>query len=477
MPNFTPIIDIHVHPSIKPYGNSFCPKNNFKDLSSPSCIWHKDTSTDVDKLLENAVGVGRYRQSDFSTLTEGHYSIICLSQYPIEKDFFKIKGQKSEILGRILGQFASLLSRQRVDFVLSANYNYFEDLNKEYEFLKLLNGSSPEGSTKTYRLMASRADLISTSNLYVILTIEGAHVFCDGTDTRNPNNWKNLTQNVAKVKNWDTPPFFITLAHHFYNGLCTHAQSLYDASAKLLNQEYGMRNEGFKPEDTELPISALGEQLIDLLLQTNNGRRIHIDVKHMSIEARTAYYHLLETKYKDQKIPVIWSHGAVDFDKQEINMNLDLDVKKIYQTNGLIGIEIDQRILGYNNNRFVKWFKSVFSSKRRREFNDAEYVWKQIITIAEYAYDIGYTQNPWSCLSMGTDYDGIINALNSYRDASTVPTLAENLVQHLDKYWDNNPKIKQPSGTNAQKIINDIMYYNAFDFINKHFKPTVDLIV
>ncbi|WP_366185585.1 hypothetical protein [Flavobacterium ovatum] len=69
MPNFTPII--HVHPSIKPYGNRFYPNNNFKDLLSPSCIWYKDRPTVVDKLPENAVGVGRYSQSDFSTITEG----------------------------------------------------------------------------------------------------------------------------------------------------------------------------------------------------------------------------------------------------------------------------------------------------------------------------------------------------------------------------------------------------------------------
>ncbi|WP_366185586.1 hypothetical protein [Flavobacterium ovatum] len=94
----------------------------------------------------------------------------------------------------------SLLSKQRVDYVLSSKYNYFEDLNKEYEYLKILNGCSPNGSSKTYGLIGSRADLISTTNLYVILTTEGTHVFCYSTDTRNPNNWKNLAQNVAKVK-------------------------------------------------------------------------------------------------------------------------------------------------------------------------------------------------------------------------------------------------------------------------------------
>ena len=67
-------------------------------------------------------------------------------------------------------------------------------------------------------------------------------------------------------------PWFVTFSHHFYNELCGHARSLRKIIGKLTNQEEGI-NTSFTP---------LGLEVLDILLDKNNGRRILIDVKHMS---------------------------------------------------------------------------------------------------------------------------------------------------------------------------------------------------
>ena len=39
---------------------------------------------------------------------------------------------------------------------------------------------------------------------------------------------------------------------------------------------------------------------------------MYIDIKHMSRAVRLAFYNILETRYTDEKIPIIVSHGAVN---------------------------------------------------------------------------------------------------------------------------------------------------------------------
>lgn len=466
------IIDIHVHSTLKPYGNSFTVTSVPKNVSDLACIWHQDRSGGFDSLFENSLGISRYRQSDCTTLIEGNCKIAFVSLYPIEKGFFTIRQNYLRKLEKVLIQFASMLGRTRIEFARSESYNYFEDLNKEYSYLRLLNEVAPNGGIHHYKIMSNPNEILSTANLFLVVTIEGCHVFCEGTDVENPENWRNLKQNVETVKQWSSPPFFVTFAHHFYNGLCTHAKSFYDASGRLLDQERGMRNPDFTKNDDLPPISDLGKELIDLLLSKENGRRILIDVKHMSKEARIAFYAICEAKYKEDKFPIIWSHGAVDKDHdQEVNLDLELDALKIYETNGLIGIELDQRILGYNDNRFVKWFRSLFRRKSKKEFLEAAYFWEQVILIAEFAYQNGFSENPWSCLALGSDYDGVINPLNSYRDASTMPNLRSHLITYLNNYWENEACIipKNHNNKDAEKVIHDIMFQNALNFLNNHY--------
>ena len=50
-------------------------------------------------------------------------------------------------------------------------------------------------------------------------------------------------------------------------------------------------------------------EVLDILLDENNGRRILIDVKHMSAIGRKQFYELRKIKYNNQ-IPVIISHGV-----------------------------------------------------------------------------------------------------------------------------------------------------------------------
>ena len=467
------IIDIHVHSTLKPYGQSFKPGSFPLRNGDKACLWTRDRDSEVDDAIENIVGISRYRQSDFSSLSDALVSIACVSLYPTEIGFLETRKIDSVNFKRFVAKFASMFGRERIDHLLGLTpdpYYYFPDLEREYHFLENIHQKPMSGIGITANLMRSAADIIPGS-LNIIVSIEGAHVFCDGRHVNEPANWLNVAANIKTVKQWTFPPFFISLGHHFYNAICTHGKSLEGPAGKLLDQSDGMREQNFSPKDTYPPISVLGYRVIDLLLDKTNGRRILIDVKHMSMEARIEYYKILETKYANDPIPVICSHGACDtFHAIQVNMS-PADVKKIYDTGGLFGIELDQRILGFKKPPGLKWVKYKMNSAYRREY-DAYFVWRQIEEIAAQAYGLGYTENPWSCICIGSDYDGIINPLNSFRTAASLPDLHAALIPYANAYLNGGSMVVQAAkakGWNAHDLLHMLMYKNAFDFISKHF--------
>jgi len=469
MQTSTPIIDLHVHSTLKPYGNSFY-GTDYRSSTESSCLWFSDYRDRRDVVVEGLFGICRYRQSDFRTLTDAQVKIAFVSLYPIEKQFFNISKRSLRPLEVIIAEFASMFGKKRIQFIRDSQYNYFKDLCSEYMYLCALNRVLTE--SRKYELPKNADYLDSDANLLVIPSIEGCHAFCDGGDPMNEQQWGNMEENVKTVKMWESPPLFVTFAHHFYNGLCTHAKSLFDMAGNLLDQEYGMRDKGFTPFDKEDPIhKERGHKMISLLLSRENGRRILIDVKHMSLDARKEYYKKIEIEYSNDIPPVVWSHGAVAYDNEEINMHLDIDVKMIYKTKGIIGIEMDQRILGYNKNRFWKAIKRFFR-RRNRAYEDAGYFFTQIITIAEFAYkEKIFYNSPWECIALGSDYDGIINPLNSYPDAISLSLLYDHLISYLNEYWQSSRAvIPQMPGEDAADVIFNIMYRNAYNFIVTNYR-------
>jgi len=123
-------------------------------------------------------------------------------------------------------------------------------------------------------------------------------------------------------------------------------------------------------------ITRLGMEVIRESLRKPN--RILIDIKHMSLEARKQYYEILRNEFASEKIPIIMSHGGVtgvSYDKMPVvkckrccrwtkveyyrpqgldktkfnpwSINLyDEEIREIVNSEGLIGLELDARILG-----------------------------------------------------------------------------------------------------------------------------------
>lgn len=467
----TPITDIHLHPTLKPYGHSFYQNENKNDLLSSACIWHPDPPTNLDELEENILGFPPYRECDFTTMVNGRVNIAVVSLYPMETGFVNPQLFKSE--SKELIDMITLFGRDRIAYLQSAGYNYFSDLNNEYNYLLTLNKKNPINGIHQYELLTSGAALATpTTNVQVLISIEGAHVFCNGHNVEDPDAWTKVEERIEFIKkNWEFPPFFITFCHHFYNGLASHAQSLFIkvAGKDLLDQSYKLN----QPIENGKYISTTGYKVIDLLYSQQNGKRILIDIKHMAKNTRHEFYAYRKGKY--DSIPLICSHGAlIDFYSQDINLNPE-DIKEIYHSEGLIGIELDQRILGYNQqqekNRFWNWLTSIFRSRKSNDLLWAEYFWKNIMAIAEQCYDLNVNTDPWKLICLGSDFDGIINPLNKFRTSTDLQALSECILKNLIDYWGSG-RSKIPAnhlGIDAHTVVYNIMYKNAKEFIIKNY--------
>lgn len=476
-------VDFHCHPAMKPYGKSFNYKKigvNHTNRSRSSSVWRYDPPSLADKLLNYIINLTKFSQANFTALSKGGVSVICASLYPIEKYFFENK-LESEFLKDILANFATGVGKKRVDDVQGMT-NYFMDLEREYDFYMQLNNvgfTLPEGRFK-YRLVRNYADIVAVmetskkettkiTTICVVMSIEGLHVL--NSNINKPPNEQDFLKNLQTIKKWDAAPFFVTVAHHFWNHICGHAESFTKLVKKHVDQSEGL-NLGF---------TAMGVKIVHELFNDKNGRRILIDIKHMSINSRQEYYAILDNTPEYKKIPIIVSHGAangmISFDDstqggsavaEELNpvdINFfNSEFIRIAKSKGIFGLQLDERRVA--NEKRLKATKNSLSRSKIMHYR-SELLWNQIQHIAEVLDNEGLFA--WDCLVIGSDFDGIIDPLNSFWTAEELPFLADFLERHAFNYLKDRPFKVEKNNLDADEVIARIMSKNGLAFFKANF--------
>lgn len=487
-------IDLHCHPSARPYAKSF--SKNFKHSANPkdpNCIWFDDRPTLVDKFLNEIVGLTHFEQADYAAQIRGNLRIIVHSLYPFERGFFNNKLGDGTVAD-LAGNFVSQLGEERIDSIQNQD-DYFGDLNRELKFLH--DGHNrpvalPEGNF-VYTLTQGWDDIEAglrqnkvdekTQRLLVILSIEGAHVFNTGLDPARiapaSERREEVLTNAQTVKDWPFRPFFITFAHHFDNELCGHARSLAGIVSQLADQHVNM-NAGF---------SALGQEVLLKLLDNSAGKRILIDIKHMSRKARLEYFRLLDEQFANDPIPIIVSHGCVTgrpnpeatqttfpdredrFNPDDINF-FDDEIVRLARSGGIFGIQLDERRIG---SKSVLHAAKGNISRREMLFKWSRLVWYQIQHMAEVLDAAGLFA--WNIQALGTDFDGLIDPINGYWTAKELDDLDDYLLKHAFNYLQpNNPENRLTLPANKKILADDVvrlvMQDNALEFIRRHYRST-----
>lgn len=460
---------------MKPYGRSFPELTASNDPALQNCIYHSSKKPGIAHLANRLLGLTAFSQANITSLQRGGVGLIICSLYPFEKGFVPI--EDGTLIGKLkVGgeKLATGIGTARIKYVQDQNNGYFQDLLNEYKFLKALNGEIIKVGEKKVRyiLLSNYGQLQEESNsdlitVYIGLSFEGMHSLYDTfSDIGRDNSVlrTSLALNLTEVKGWDHRPLFVTFAHHFYNGLCGHAASLTDFSVKLVTNQTFELGSG---------VNDLGKYMIGLLLSNTNGRRILIDIKHMSIAARNDYFDLLDSKYVLDEIPVVVSHGAVcgRSDAYDIFLNADInfsdaELVRIGRSRGLFGIQLDERRIA--NSHEISLFKKIVGKKRKLSYA-ALLVWRQIEYIAVL---LDINQLPaWDIQCLGSDNDGIVNPLDGIWSSEDFPLLKECLLIHADNFV-AKPTYKMDKPENlisGEKIVEKFMSGNMLKFLEINF--------
>ncbi len=395
-------IDLHCHPTLKPLGRSSLsnPGNQSADTNDKSSSWFYDPPSISDKLINEVVSLTKFSQANFTACTYGKVWVIVAALGAIEKWFFNNK-LGTGIVADFLEDFATEVSNPRINEIQGME-NYFQDLLREFSFLDQMNGTvvNIDGNEYAYKIAHNFAELkaIKEQNetelksdkekklihLAIIPSIEGMHVRNCGLDpARSPENIKadpaEVKANAQALKDHPHKPWFITFTHHFYNELCGHSESLKGIIAKNCDQGIGI-DTGF---------TALGKEVMDILLDNSDGKRILIDIKHLSPLGRKEFFEMRRIQNLD--IPIIISHGVCNglpamgathslfpeigstFNNKEINF-YDDEILEMVKSNGIMGLQLDERRIA--NDETIRRTKHSFFRNKIMHYR-SELLWKQ----------------------------------------------------------------------------------------------------
>jgi microsomal dipeptidase-like Zn-dependent dipeptidase len=253
--------------------------------------------------------------------------------------------------------------------------------------------------------------------------------------------------------------------------LCGHSESLKGLIAKNCDQHLGLGT-GFTP---------LGKEVLNMLLDNTGGKRILVDIKHLSPLARKQFFEMRKNQYPD--VPVIISHGVCNglptmgvthsqypelgstFNDKEINF-YDDEIIDMVKSNGIMGLQLDERRVA--NDETIKGTKHSFFRNKIMHYR-SELVWKQIQYVAELldANDLF----AWGNLAIGSDYDGIVDPLNSFWTVEQYPELKSFLERHAFNYMQNNSgRLKNSfNKIKSDVIVQNIFQTNAWKFFERWF--------
>ncbi|MEM6831510.1 MAG: membrane dipeptidase [Bacteroidota bacterium] len=527
--------DLHTHPSLKPFQNRNEPNNTFQDMWN-GVIGRNSLFFKIGWLVRSQIKeTARDSQSHLNEFISGGMQTACVVVHPVEQGWFmrpKRKGRwffklifKLLLNDRKLAVLAASLTGIPLDetrkLILEGNRfsgtDYFSNQTfPEYEYIRSQENKIATFG-HTYELVKdfkSYEKAKDAGKIPLFLSVEGGHALLNYTDGKmfrkeyeelSEEERKflkdDLVRNIARIKGEEgsffSPnhtPIYLTLTHMYQNHLAGHCRSftqggtLTPGIADLLDQTTGL-NKG---------LTDLGRTAIDLLTSTENGARILIDVKHLSVSARKEYYEIA----REKNLPVIGSHVAMAgvgqfpddpgdrkkdhdsnfFSRWSINFS-DEDAQVIHETDGIVGFAIHEGRMpgGKAAKRLKKIKKHIKNGIELEETLRAAYMKILMSNVFQFVYAIG-EKAAWTRMMIGSDYDGIMDPFDIYPKTSYFNRFIYDFQQFLESPQELVASRNDVESTLSVSEIKDMMHgYTAAEicemvalknfenFISRHF--------
>ena len=455
--------DFHLHCSSKQFLSNI-------DFDKKDSCW---------KTYDHIVGIIK-SQASLEQMKYGNMKVAVNAVYTLEKVF------SSSFLIKYI---ASNLTPLDEDLIAALpTTNYFDNLKEEIRFFEQFQNEDPTAG-KSFKIIKNIAEM-DPGHLNIILAIEGGHAL--GHALKNP-----MEALIELKQNQNYRFLYLTLAHFIQFGLCTQAFGM-----KMIKKSNTLKPKGFG-------LSQVAKEIIDRTYhQSDTEKRILIDMKHMSLVSRQQFYEYrkekgyenipilathtgftgisyhadalsnqildqratsngsyVEVKYKERPrgigkpsfLGVGGGKGATYFNPWSINLYNE-EINIIFDSGGMIGIILDQRVLGTQKVKGEYFSKEeleylledkiqieegefeedepvVFESFDDKEeedelsiFNKRRHL-RHICNSILHAVRIGGAR-AWKQLCIGSDMDGLIDPVNNCTSVAQYDKLEKDLVNN-----------------------------------------------
>lgn len=483
--------DLHLHPAIKPFNS-----RHLNDFGLWNYVEHDCPTENFAAVLSASEEVPKYTQSNFEALIRGNVRIAFVSLSPIEKEMripniFKNPEKRTSTTHCIGGMEVT------DEFFADIQVDYASDLWENIAWIMAGEGKTHkvDGRSCSYEVVRNAPHLqkiISDPNkIAVFLNIEGGHAL--GKSWENESGYTSqenrdyVMQNVRRLKGIDSvwaggqsfqvpPVWFLTLNHFMWNGLSGHAKTFMPVQGLIFDQSAGL----------ETGFTDLGKEVVAHLLSETEGRRVLVDVKHMSVASRKWYYDLIRAlRVMGDTVPIIASHVGIagtswdsdEYDKKDSpGKNSDSwmhhwtislaaeDIHEIHASGGVMGLMLDKyRICGKLAKEEI--LESPVGSRQRR-LAYVKVIAANMLKVAEFVGE----PSAWDIIAIGSDFDGMINAMENYSTSDRFPDLRRDLLAYFrspEPIWEiyNATEVSALMyGLSPEDLVDKVMGRNLQEF-------------
>jgi microsomal dipeptidase-like Zn-dependent dipeptidase len=504
-----PFFDFHCHPGIKPQFSDPLTKVTPWEYIDAKLAISRDIKLRVNKLFNEVLN----SQSNLTQLVEADVKFIGLILHALEQKIGKALAEKGIVnKGKI-----ALLSGKQLAYLTTGVHSY-ELIKEELRWLEMSVSPKPGQKLKIVSASADY-DENAANTVFGAIIIEGLHCFFD--DPNDPNAKQIYLRNFHEFTNAHRV-VAINVCHMQQNQFCNHAYgiqffnpsyfypTLKGISAWGMEMIGLMNSKKILVDIKHMSLKARWE--LYTLYNPNGDNRFsqplictHAGTTGLSIRDRVKY--LLNPPvdkgvvYEVSYLKPLSKHFEKTYHNcSSINLYNE-DIENILLSGGIIGLSFDQRILGFADEsvlpNVVVPHDVEYISHQEAEFflgpqptalpvwPDDTNVWAaedfedldqslliethrrflvnniiQILWVANKSTSTNI-QAAAKQICIGTDFDGLINAIDCCKDITGMGQLKKDMRSDIKK---GLSKISADA-IDADKLLDDIFYNNGKNFM------------
>jgi microsomal dipeptidase-like Zn-dependent dipeptidase len=507
-----PFFDFHCHPGLKPQFSKPATKPSPWDFIDAKLALTKGWDIRINSLFNEVLN----SQSNLSQLVQSDVKLIGIILHAVEQKIGRVLGEKSIVnKGKI-----NLIDKTQLAY-LTAGVHSYELITEELRWLK--DSVSPIAGAK-FKIISKADDFVETSNntVYGVIIIEGLHCFFD--DPNAPDAKERFTKNLNAFTAANTV-LAMNICHMQQNQFCNHAYGIQlfnpaffyptgqgitawgEEVIKLMISKKILIDIKHMSLNTRLDLYRMLKvpdvvpRFVQPIICTHagtTGQPIIDRVKYIeSVPGdKGLVYEVVYLKPKSRFYDDVYHNCS------SINL-YDEDIENIFLSEGIIGLSFDQRILGFGDDsgltnvkvphdvEYISHMEAGFffgpTPTNLRVWPDDNNVWASedfdavaqsqdlypdlhrkflinniihILWVAGKHSLIGIKKAAKQ-ICIGTDFDGLINAIDCCKDATGLKQLKKDMKKDLTDQFKRNGF----NGLNADEFLDDIFYNNGKNFM------------